>query len=655
MLRKIIGGCFLLLLTCTHVFASNDDAPAWLRQAASASAPAYARDVSAVVLLDEANTTVSEDGRVTTTATYAVRILTNEGRRYAVAAAGYATDSGKVRDIRAWLIRPSGQMKAYGKSDVMDQAAALNDVYNEARVKIISAENEAETGAVFGFQTTSESRAFFNQTIWSFQELIPVLASRVTLTLPAGWRANGTTFNHQNVEPRVEGSAYTWELRNLPPIELEPASPSIVNLAPRVAINYAPPGSSTSASARAFANWNEVSRWYTDLSDAQATPGDALAAKAHALTANSKTELERIAAIGRYVQNLQYISIQIGAGRYRPHAATEVFAKSYGDCKDKANLMRAMLKSIGIESYAVLIFSGDPTFVREEWASPTQFNHCIIAVKVTDATQAATIVQHAKLGRLLIFDATDDDTPVGFLPDHEQNSFALIAAGDTGSLMRMPVALPEANKLERQTEAVLAADGGLTATVRETAIGQAAVNFRREFHHLARPQYTKMIEAWITRNANGASISKVEPVDSATFADNRFALAVDFAAARYAQLMNNRLLVFKPAIVSHRDSLSLTNATRRAPIVLEANAYTETVRVQLPAGFDVDELPDAVKVETPFGSYIATYEAKDGKLLFTRALIVRAATIPADQYDAVRNFFAHINAAEQAPVVLAKK
>ncbi len=47
------------------------------------------------------------------------------------------------------------------------------------------------------------------------------------------------------------------------------------------------------------------------------------------------------------MQNIQYISIQTGLGRgggYRPHASNEVFAKSYGDCKDKANLMRAMLK-----------------------------------------------------------------------------------------------------------------------------------------------------------------------------------------------------------------------------------------------------------------------------------------------------------------------
>ncbi len=655
MLRKLIGCCFLLALASAHVLASNDDAPAWLRQAASVSAPAYARDVPAVVLLDESTTRIGEDGRLTTTATYAVRILTNEGRAFAVARAGYATDSGKVRDIRAWLIRPSGQTKAYGKNDVMD-AAAMNDVYDESRAKIISAEGDAETGAVFGYQTTSETRSFFNQTVWPFQERIPVIASRVTLQLPAGWSAKATTFNHTSVEPRIDGTAYTWELRNLPPIEPEPASPSTENLAPRVAISYAPlSAGNASASAKSFTNWNEVSRWYTDLSAAQFAPDAALTAKAQALTASSKTELERISAIARYVQSLQYISIQIGAGRFRPHAATEVFAKSYGDCKDKANLMRAMLKAIGIESYPVLIFSGDPTYVREEWASPTQFNHCIIAVKVSDATQTATIVQHAKLGRLLIFDATDSDTPVGDLPDHEQNSFALIAAGDSGTLMRMPATLPEANKLERQTDAVLAADGSLTATVRETSIGQAAVKERGAFRHLARPQYTKMIESWITRHADGAIISKVEPTDSPVATDNRFALAVDFASAHYAQLMNSRLLVFKPAIVSRRDSVHLTNVARHAPVVLEANSYAETARVQLPAGFDVDEMPDTVKIETPFGTYSATYETKDGKLLFTRALTVRAATVPADQYTAVRTFFERIRAAEQAPVVLAKK
>ncbi|PYS89927.1 MAG: hypothetical protein DMF64_16155, partial [Acidobacteria bacterium] len=64
-----------------------------------------------------------------------------------------------------------------------------------------------------------------------------------------------------------------------------------------------------------------MSRWYTELSDPQAAADETVAAKARELTAGTKTELERIQAIARYVQSLQYISIQIGVGRFRPHSA----------------------------------------------------------------------------------------------------------------------------------------------------------------------------------------------------------------------------------------------------------------------------------------------------------------------------------------------
>ena len=326
-----------------------------------------------------------------------------------------------------------------------------------------------------------------------------------------------------------------------------------------------------------------MSRWYTDLSATEAVPDERIAAKARELTANSKTELDRIRAIGSYVQSIQYISIQIGVGRWRPHSASQVFAKSYGDCKDKANLMRALLKSLNIESYPVLIFSGDPTFVREAWPSPYQFNHCIIAIKVGEETKAGSLLQHPKLGRLLIFDATDDDTLVGDLPEDEQGSFALIAAGDGGTLARMPVTPPEANKLERTAEVQLAADGSISVSIRQQAIGQSAVGYRAEFRHLSRPEYLKRIEGWVTHGATGAKVSKVEPLDDSN--GGGFSLNVDFSAPAYAQLMQNRLLVFQPAIVSRRESLFLTDAKRRYPVVLESRAFSETVHVKLPAGF----------------------------------------------------------------------
>jgi hypothetical protein len=625
-----------------------------LKQAAAANIPTYGKEVRAVVLHDESRKTVEEDGKIVTTNWWAVKILSREGRGYARASEGYNTGSGKIKEMRAWLIRPTGEVKAYGKKETMDVSPAENNVYDDLREKRISAADDAEAGCVFGYEIVTEEREIFSQFVWSFQSFNPVVMSRLTVALPPNWRASSLTFNHDKVEPTVSGNSYTWELRTLPPVEIEPASP-ISKLVAHIAVNIFPPqGKATML--RSFGSWKDVSRYTSELSDPQSGFNEPMAAKARELTADAKTEFERIQAVGRYAQSVNYISIQINVGRgggHRPHAAMDVFNKNYGDCKDKANLMRAMLKSLGIESYPVVIYSGDPNHVEPEWPSPFQFNHCIIAVKVSDDTQASTIVKHPSLGRLLIFDPTDDDTPVGDLPDHEQGSYALIVAGDAGELMKMPVTPPEANRMERAVEAELSADGTLTAKVSERSFGQAAVEERRLFKRAERPQYVKYLERWITQTAPSANVLKSEPNDDAR--GGKFALDVEFKSPNYAQLMRGRLMVFKPAIVSRRSSVFLTEAKRKHPIVLGSEAYDETVRIKLPEGFDVDEMPDAVDVNQPFGNYAAKCEVKDGHLIFRRSLTLKAGTIPVEQYASVRGFFERIRAVEQTPVVLVKK
>src|ERR1043166_2096325 len=129
---------FTLLLIALAASASvaaafGDDAPAWLKQAASSAAPTYDKRVPAVVLYKERDVSVADDGRVTTTTTYAVRILTREGRDEAFAHAIYTTGSGKVRDLKAWLIRSTGEVKRYGKDRTLDLALA-DDRSEERRV-----------------------------------------------------------------------------------------------------------------------------------------------------------------------------------------------------------------------------------------------------------------------------------------------------------------------------------------------------------------------------------------------------------------------------------------------------------------------------------------------------------------------------------------
>jgi len=654
--RLIFSLCAILLLVPVVFAVGDDNAPVWFRQAAAINPPAFAKDVPAVVLHDEQQITLGLDGRLVTTKNYAVKILAREGREYAVALAYYLASYNKVREINGWLIRPDGSVKTFDKKTIIDQIADTDDIYNEGRLKIIDATGEVDAGSIFGFTSITEDKPLFFQDDWNVQERrLPVMLSRYALNLPSGWKASSMTFNHAEIAPTVNGTNYVWELRNLAPIATEPMSPSIRNLAPRVAVRYAPESSSQAVN-RVFINWLEVSRWATALYEPQVIVDDAVAGKARELTVNAKNELDKIRAIGTYVQNLQYISIDIGAGYGNgmiPRPSNMVLNRGYGDCKDKANLMRAMLKALKIEAYPVIIYSGDPTFVREEWASPDQFNHCIIAVKVSDETKGATIIEHAKLGRLLIFDATDPFTPVGDLPDHEQGSSALIVAGENGGLSKMPVTPAGFNAWDRKIEVNLTETGDIKGTIREHAIGQQSTQARAMFRSLSGSQFSKMIEGWLTRGATAATLTKLTPTDN--HADASFNLDIDFAAPRYGQLMQNRLLVFKPAIVNRANSVYLTDKTRAHPVIMDAESFNETATFTLPPGFVVDEMPDAVKLETPFGKYKNSYEAKDGKLFFSRSMTVNRSTVPVDKYNTVRDFYSKILAAEQSPVVLLRK
>ena len=89
--------------------------------------------------------------------------------------------------------------------------------------------------------------------------------------------------------------------------------------------------------------------------------------------------------------------------------------------------------------------------------------------------------------------------------------------------------------------------------------------------------------------------------------------------------------------------------------MLDSQSMKETAIFSLPAGFVVDEMPDAVNLETPFGKYTTSYEVKENKLYFTRSLTMTRTMIPVDKYRQIKDFYAKMRDAEQSPVVLLRK
>ena len=133
-----------------------------------------------------------------------------------------------------------------------------------------------------------------------------------------------------------------------------------------------------------FTDWKQIAEWYAKLQGERMTIDDSVRKKADELAKGAKTAEEKARRLYDYVAlDIRYVSISLGVGRYQPHAATEVMASGYGDCKDKHTLLAAMLRAEGIESYPVLIDSSRK--LDEDVPSPAQFDHVMTLAHVGSA------------------------------------------------------------------------------------------------------------------------------------------------------------------------------------------------------------------------------------------------------------------------------
>lgn len=648
----MIARVIATLLAASCCVIAGDDAPDWLRQDAALRLGQYPPKTAAVALRDESRVVVDDDGHTTTTTLQSFRILSNEGRSRAVARQVYLTGTGKVRDFRAWLIRPSGEVKQYGKGESVDVSLVSNDVYNEVRVRAISAKDDAEPGAVFGFEAVAEDRSMFSQSEWVFGGDIPVVVSTYSLTLPEGWRVDAKTLNRDPLPATSAGLTTTWQLRDLAAITQEPFMPSAGALLPRLAVSYSPPAAQ--AAVKSFSSWAEVARWLGELNAPQMTSTPDLVEKAQSLTRGAASEVDKIAAIGRFVQSsIRYVAIQTGIGRgggYRPHAAADVLSKGYGDCKDKANLMRTMLKAVGVEAFPVTIYAGDRSRVQEVWPSPQQFNHAIVAARVPDQFDSPAVTEAAGVGRVLFFDPTDEHTPFGSVPEHEENSLALVVAPGSTKLTRVPGAGADTNRVERTVGATLEPAGALKATVSEHGLGHAGTSLRADRRSNSDADYRKYVESIVADSMPGSSVSEMSHEDTGA----AFTLRFTASAPKYAQTMQNRLLVFRPAILGRRDQARFDAPKRQHPMRFEAETFEEVATFDLPPGFELDEVPDPFEANETFASYSAACKTAGPQLVCRRKLVTHRIDVPAAEYAKVQAFFRSVDAYEQSPVVLAR-
>jgi len=130
-----------------------------------------------------------------------------------------------------------------------------------------------------------------------------------------------------------------------------------------------------------YKNWREVSRWADDLYHQDRPLSKALQQQVKTWQQESRDDEEAITKALTFVQDkIRYFGVEMGQNSHLPSSPDEVFERRYGDCKDKAVLMSAILTQMGYKAYPALVSMENNRAIADWLPSPGVFDHVIVNV-----------------------------------------------------------------------------------------------------------------------------------------------------------------------------------------------------------------------------------------------------------------------------------
>lgn len=625
--------------------------PDWLRSLASQSLPKYPDKTNAVIVLDEQITSVDHEGEIKTLYRRAFRILRPEGRKYGKFAV-YFDQETRLTYLKAWSISAQGTEYEVKEKDALETSPFIEALYLDMKLKVLTIP-AAEVGSLIGYEYEQRQRPFVLQDLWRFQDELPVRRTRFILRLPDQWEYHAHFLNYADSEPQLSGAhQWTWELQDVPPMAREPDMPALRGLEGRLAVTYFPAHSLARGST--LRSWQDVGLWYGNLAAPSRASTPQISQKVAELDANRTAPLDKLRALSSFVQRqIRYVAIEIGVGGYQPHSADSILSNRYGDCKDKATLLATMLREAGMDSYYVLTHS-DRGVIAPDFPSALNFNHAILAIRLpADAKSADFPAQwnHPRLGPLLFFDPTDEYTPLGYLPAHEQGGRGLLVTADGGELIDFPLLQASTNRLQRTARLTLDPYGRLWGEVKEVRSGYPAAQYRSMLLQATPRERDKILESFLGKFLNNAQITRVT-TDNLDQIDKDLVVSYTFAAERYGRNAGNLLLV-RPRVIGEKSLDVLEGEPRTEPFEFPALTLdTDEFELSLPPGYHLDALPKPVHANFSFAEYQSGVESRESSLRYTRSYQVKDVTVKQQQLTDLKTFFRQIAAEERDMVVL---
>ncbi|WP_245574902.1 transglutaminase-like domain-containing protein [Flavobacterium tegetincola] len=526
---------------------------------------------------------------------------------------------------------------------VIDEMYKDNDLfYNDARVKYANLSFPIQ-GYSYNYEVKKQYNDVKYFTSLYFNDEHPVIEKEFSITVPTWLNLELKEFNFegnsikksQSVDPETKAVTYKYTMLNVPALFQDENAPGRSYLYPHVLV-IAKSFKNKENQVTLFNSTADLYKWYSSLVGQMNDDNSFFKAKVNELTANAKTDEEKIKNIYYWVQdNIRYIAFEDGIAGFKPDDSQNVFNKRYGDCKGMGNLIKQMLTLAGFDARLTWIGT---KHIAYDYTTPSLAvdNHMICTLFFK--------------GKKYFLDGTEKFNSFGEYAERIQNKEVMIENGDKFLIEKVPSVNSEFNK-EIFKASLKIVDGKLEGACSRIFAGESRAQLLYRISSLKSDKKDEILERYLTDSDKNIKVNNIKNSDLKN-RDQKLTMDYDIAVNNRVSDFDNEMYVDLEYMNEYKN-FELKDRKTDYEFDYKTN-YESNVSLAIPAGYKVTKIPENLTINENNFSVNVQFVQSESQISYKKSFIFKNGVIKANEIEKWNSFVKDLQSNYNQHIVLSK-
>jgi hypothetical protein len=321
--------------------------------------------------------------------------------------------------------------------------------------------------------------------------------------------------------------------------------------------------------------------------------------------------------------------------------ARDVLKHGYGYADDITWLLYGLLRAAKLDANLVLVSTRDGNFFDPQFMNADQLNTCVVFVKLDDTSA-------------VFLDPGTPYMPFAFLPWSETAVKGLKLGGEEAQWITTTLPGAAESRVERKMTAKLATTGTIEGRVTVTYTGLEAAWRRIEQRNEDEATRRKSLENEIEYDVPAGVEVKLVNSPDWTSAEAPLVAEFELRVPGWAVAAGNRALV-PVGLFGATEKRTFEHSARVHPLYFTfPYRHTDEAAIELPPGWQVSSVPKERVADINVANYKSSSEIANGVLNLKRRMELRTILIQQKFYAEVRDFYQTVRAADEDQVIVTR-